>query len=342
MATNKKKQVPGKGESLSNKIRRFNEAIDENVPYELSSFQRFKLFMDFQKEYRKNGVLLLDYIQYNFYDKQKEDRRNYVVHGRLLEIMRTCNNPEHRYIFDEKPEFDKAFSKYLHRDYLYLKDASWEDFEKFLEGKDCFFAKDPKGMFGLGVQKYTLSEVEDLKALFDELKSHEILCEESLTQCEEMAEFNDTSINTLRVVSMVPANGEPEIVGGLLRLGRKGRIADNFHHHGICAYIDPKYGIVTTEGVDKDNVRHVVHPDSGKQIVGFKVPYWDDVVRTIKEAALVVPDMRYIGWDVAITKDHKIALVEGNPGADPDAEQITTKQGRWPLYEAYLKEIRAL
>ena len=60
------------------------------------------------------------------------------------------------------------------------------------------------------------------------------------------------------------------------------------------------------------------------------------------KAANVVPDVRYIGWDVVITQDYRVALVEGNPGADPDAEQITTKEGRWPLYWEYLREIKDL
>ena len=70
------------------------------------------------------------------------------------------------------------------------------------------------------------------------------------------------------------------------------------------------------------------------------MPVWDDVLNTVKRAALLVSDMRYIGWDVVITQNYKVALVEGNSGADPDAEQITTREGRWPYYKRLLKEIK--
>ena len=278
-------------------------------------------------------------MQYGFYWKSRSERRKYVVHGKLLEIMKKCNNPEHRYIFDEKPEFDKYFAEYIHRDWIYTKDATYSDFLKFIENKESFFMKDPKGMFGLGVKKIEISAIRDTEGFFNKLKQKEILCEETLTQCREMEEFNDTSINTLRIVSMVDGKGNVKIMGGLLRTGRKGKIADNFHHQGIAAFIDPQTGIVVTTGIDKENKRHIVHPDSQKQIIGFQIPMWDDIVKTVQNAALVFPDMHYIGWDVVINKDNQIVLVEGNPGADPDAEQITTKEGRWPLYKEVIDEI---
>lgn len=341
MAENKH-NIPGKDESLMNKIRRFNTTIEEKIDPNLTFFQKLGIFLDFVREHRKYGVLLLDYTQYEFYWKRRNERRKYVTYRRLSEIMNTCNNPEHRYLFDQKPEFDKTFKKYLHRDFLDLREGNWEDFQKFVEGKDCFFSKDPNGMFGKGVEKHILNEVEDLKALYDDLKSRQVLCEEGLTQCKEMESFNESSINTIRVVSIVDANGVPQLLGGIIRFGRKGRVADNFHNHGIVAYLDAENGIAGSEGVDRDNVRYNIHPDSGQQIIGFKIPCWDKIVETVKEAALVVPDMRYMGWDIAITKDYEIALVEGNPGSDPDAEQISTRRGRWAVYEPLLKEIRAL
>ena len=329
-------------ESIKDKIKRFDEAVKENIPGKVSLPEKAFLFADFMSEYAFHGTYLLDYMQYSFWEKRKRDRRNYVVHGKLLEMMKICNDPAYRYLFDQKPEFDKKFKKFLHRDFLDLRTATEEDFRKFLSDKDSFFVKEPAGMFGKGVFKVNTQDIEDVSAAFKEYKSKDYLCEGVLTQCREMAEFNDTSINTLRIVTILKADGEVQIMGGLLRVGRKGRIADNFHHMGIAAYMDPATGIVCTTGLDKNGTRHVVHPDSGKQIVGFQVPIWDKVAETVKEAALVVPQIRYVGWDVVITEDYEVALVEGNPGADPDAEQITTRQGRWPLYWELLKDIKDL
>ena len=75
--------------------------------------------------------------------------------------------------------------------------------------------------------------------------------------------------------------------------------------------------------------------------LALEVPVWDKVQETVCRAAQVVPDMRYIGWDVVITEDYKVALVEGNSGADPDAEQISSGKGRWPVYWNLIKDINA-
>ncbi len=323
-------------ENLFNKILRFNEDISKNIPGRLSWIKKAGLFLDFLYEYKFNGVYLLDYIQYEFYNKKRQERKKYVVHGKLLELMKICNNPLHRSYFDQKPEFNKKFSDFLQRDWLYMEDAEEDEFRRFLNNKEHFFIKKSDGMFGLGVQKIYVKDIEDISATFQEYKEKKYLCEETLTQCKEMAEFNDSSINTLRIVSLISPEGDVKIMGGLLRVGRKGKVADNFHHQGIAAFIDPITGIVCTTGIDKENIRRVIHPDSMKKIVGFQIPCWNEVINTIKKAAIVFPDMRYIGWDVVITSDYKIALVEGNPGADPDAEQITTREGRWPYYCKYL------
>lgn len=329
-------------ETLIKKIKRFDQTIKKSLPDEMSVIGKIALFFDFTNEYLFHGVYLQDYIQYGFYWKKNRERRKYIVHGRLIEMMQICNNPEKRYIFDHKPEFDRKFSDYLQRDYLDFQDATEEDFRVFLKNNEHFFIKQPDGMFGTGIKKVYIKDISDLTALFRDYKKKKYLCEETLTQCKEMAEFNNTSINTLRIVTIRKADGEVKIMGGLIRVGRKGRIADNFHHMGIAAFLDPLTGIISTTGIDKNNVRHVIHPDTGKKIVGFQIPVWNDVVDTVTKAANVVPDVRYIGWDVVITQDYRVALVEGNPGADPDAEQITTKEGRWPLYWEYLREIKDL
>lgn len=326
-------------ESLIEKIKRFNLTIDEKIDSNMTLFGKIRLFCDFIYEYKFHGTYLQDYIQYEFIYKTGIERRKYIVFGRLLEIMKICNSPEGRQIFDQKNIFNKYFSKYLCRKYLDTKEATFEEFKEFISDKNTFFAKQPDGMFGTGVNRIVTKDIIDVNNLYDEYKKKGILCEETLTQCKEMGEFNDTSINTLRIVTLRDIHGDVHIMGGLLRVGRKGKIADNFHHMGIAAYLDP-IGIVCTTGVDKNNHRYIVHPDSQKVIVGFRIPIWDTVCATVKEAAQVVPDVRYIGWDVVITEDYNVALVEGNPGADPDAEQITTKEGRWPLYNKYLLEIK--
>ena len=52
-------------------------------------------------------------------------------------------------------------------------------------------------------------------------------------------------------------------------------------------------------------------------MLGYKIPNWEKVIETVTEAAKVVPQCRYIGWDVAILNDD-VELIEGNHNPDHD------------------------
>ena len=329
------------GEKITNKIKRFNDKVEKNLP-PLKPLQKTGVFFDFVKEYLFHGAYLEDYIQYGFYWKKRRDRENYIVFEKLMELKRTCNNPAYAHVLDDKFEFNRVYKDYIKRDFLNTAEANFNQFNDFLTDKEYIFVKKHDGSCGIGVDKVKVSDIKDREALFNSYKKSKTLCEGVLTQCSELAEFNESSINTLRIVTLIKADGEVKIMGGLLRMGRKGKIADNFHHNGIVAFLDGDTGVVSTTGVDRDYKRYIFHPDSNKQIVGFNIPYWEKIEATIKEAALLVPEMRYVGWDVAITADHQVAIIEGNVAAEPDGEQIATKEGRWPLYEKYLKDIRNL
>ena len=81
-------------ESFTQKIKRFDQTIEEGVkaglPANLSGLSKTGLFLDFMREYVFHGAYLLDYIQYGFYWKNRRERERYVVHGKLLEMMKIC------------------------------------------------------------------------------------------------------------------------------------------------------------------------------------------------------------------------------------------------------------
>ena len=57
-----------------------------------------------------------------------------------------------------------------------------------------------------------------------------------------MARFNKSSVNTLRVTTLVCADGSVKVVTAVFRVGRQGKVADNFHHYGLAALIDNFFG----------------------------------------------------------------------------------------------------
>lgn len=327
-------------ESIQEKFKRLFRDIYINIDPNASTWKRLKITVDFLWEKFRYDIELIDYIQYQFYYKKREERDKFITHGKLVEIIKICNDPRSRKYFDQKPLFNEHFQKYTGRNWIDTTKCSKDEVKDFLKNHDKIFAKCPDGMFGKGIEIIDTDSILDFDTFYKKALKQKLLLEEVLTQHKELAEFNQSSVNSFRVVTLVCADNTVKVMAGVLRLGRKGKFADNFHHHGIASLIDVETGIVCTVGVDREWNRFVIHPDSGKPIVGFKVPEWNSIVDTVKQAAMVHPEVRYVGWDVTIKADGTIVLIEGNPGADPDVTQIEDQIGKWPIYKPLLEQIK--
>jgi len=138
------------------------------------------------------------------------------------------------------------------------------------------------------------------------------IIEEYIVQSKEMLEFCPTSVNTVRVTTIIH-NGKCELVSSLFRIGN-GDVVDNFHANGVAANVNVKTGIVDTHAIDVNNNIHKRSPMTNKKIKGFRIPNWDQIVKLCNEIAYVVDDSKLIGWDFAVT-ENGIDLIEGNTGA---------------------------
>lgn len=294
------------------------------------------------------GRLLLnagkqEFFRFHLYEKNCYGKKQIITETRKKKFIQSVNDMKKGEIFADKAQFVKRFAPYIGRDTMDMREATEEAFFSFASKHNRFFVKPADGYFGIGAYIAECDSEEKTRALFEEMKGKNILIEELIKQHPELRKFNESSVNSFRVVTFLRADNTPVLIdGAAIRIGRKGKNADNFHHHGIGAKIDLETGIVCTKGIDRDGIRYVIHPDSGAQIVGFKVPHWDEIVAMVKKAAMEVPEVRYVGWDVAITDDDRILLIEGNDKADPDLAQMSDGVGAWPEFHKYLQEVQAL
>lgn len=321
-------------------IKLINDGIERAISPDLTLWQKISINFDYLLETKLHGIQLIDYLQYGFYWKSKPERRKFVCLGEARRILRESNDETLFHIFDRKAEFNNKFSAYLGREWIDVTACSFEEFRDFIQRHHRVFVKPEEGSYGIGAGILVDDGTLQYEELYRDYQKSRVLMEEVVNQCHEMAEFNDTSVNTLRVVTFLRTDGSVKITAAALRLGRKGYAVDNFHFHGIAALIDVETGIVKTTGIDRDFARYVVHPDSGKPIVGFKIPSWEKIVETVTEAAHVVPEIRYTGWDIAIGADGHVIVIEGNKSADHDVTQITDQVGKWPIYQELLAELK--
>lgn len=253
------------------------------------------------------------YFLYELYKKNAYVKKKYINNKRWWKLELKYNHTDDVRFVEYKIVFNEKFSKYINRDWLSLRDASKSDLYDFISKHKYFMMKSNNGEKGHGVYKVLINSDEECKEFICNNLGKDALVEEIITQHEQMSEFHENSLNTIRVSTLL-VNNQVHIVCACIRIGVGDMEIDNFHAGGIAANIDIDKGIVISKGYTITPIQgknFFVHPDSGKPIFGFQVPHWKKILDTVKETALLVPTLGWLGWDIAITKEG-ISIVEAN------------------------------
>ncbi len=266
----------------------------------------------------KYGAGFVDYESFEMYDMTPAERAKVLTIGKNNELVKKLNHPDYVKYFDDKSLFYDKFDAFLKRKWMVLDGDNFDGFAEFCRGRESVIVKPLDLCCGKGIEKIYPAQENDLRAVYDRLLAARcVLAEEVAVQCDEMARLCRTSVNTIRLVTVL--NGEnAAVVGGAVRMGRDGNYVDNFNHGGLAVIIDAASGRSVTDGFDKQRNMYETVPVLGTKLKGFQVPQWDEVLALVREAALVIPQVRYVAWDVCVSRDHGPLLIEGNnfPGQD--------------------------
>jgi len=179
---------------------------------------------------------------------------------------------------------------------------------------EAVFVKLINGSLGVGAKRISnpLTDAAVIE-LWEMLASQDVLFQEEIAQHAAVRELNSRCINTVRIDTFKPRNGEPEIVSALIRLGIGNTVVDNIAAGGIFVGVDMNTGCLKERGVT--NLRtggrsYLAHPDTGTAFKGCKLPFWEEVKKLALTAANLVP-AALMGWDVALSSSGPL-LVEGN------------------------------
>ena len=263
------------------------------------------------------GAGYMDYNLFEMYDLTPAQRDTYLTRGRNNALIRKYNDQEYVHIFNNKDEFNELFEEFLHRDWVLVKPENREKVLAFLRKHDRFMVKPLDGCCGRGVELVELSRYESPEAAFEALVSGgAVELEELIIQHPQVSAVYPHAINTVRTVS-ITRDGVPHIICTYFRIGNGGRHVDNFNSGGMVAPVDEVTGIVKDRAIDKNKTLYENHPQTGTPIKGFQFPDWDKAMDMVRQAAVRVPQVGYVGWDVAFGVDGPM-LVEGNnfPGHD--------------------------
>lgn len=287
-----------------------------NEVHKKTGKSRLSIFLDMSECAKKYGAGYMDYDLFEMYNLTDEQRDTYITRGRNNRLIAKYNDKAYFHIFENKNEFNRKFQKYLKRDWIDVTTAPKEDVIKFIEKHDVFMAKPIDGGCGKGIEKIKTKDYVSSEELYNYLTSnHNFELEEVIKQNEKVSNIYPGAINTARVVTILKDN-KPHVICAYFRIGN-GSFVDNFNSGGMVAPIDVETGIVSDRAIDKKKNLYEVHPATGNIIKGFKFPDWEEALEMCKEAAKIVPEMAYIGWDVAFS-DKGPVFVEANefPGHD--------------------------
>lgn len=154
---------------------------------------------------------------------------------------------------------------------------------------------------------------------------NQYLITEFIEMHPEIAKMYPHSVNTIRMIVFKKDGVTPEIGNAYLRVGSlKSGFVDNTAAGGMLAEIDPETGeFGNAQWLEKGRVEACrVHPDTGVLIEGV-IPDWERAKQQVLAIAESLPQLEYLGFDVAIT-EHGIKLPEINRFPDyPRIDRLT-------------------
>lgn len=156
---------------------------------------------------------------------------------------------------------------------------------------------------------YVNREKIDINNFLQNIESSEYIIQDKVVQHEVLDAINPSCVNTIRFVTIVNKQGKAQIFAHFLRVGAGNAVKDNRATGGYAVNI-LEDGTLSGRAIGhRDTIWK--HPDTGVVFDGYKLPFWKEVVDLVCRAHEQMPEIKSIGWDVAITPDGPI-LIEGN------------------------------
>lgn len=299
---------------------KLKETID--TVHERSGKCKLGIFLDMAWCALRYGAGYYDYEIFAFYNLNAAQRKTFVTRLISKKLNMFFNDVDYCHLFDNKDEFYALFGKYTGRSYMEMTDATVEDVAAFVEGKDRIFCKLRDKTCGFGCERLEISDFENMDALYRYLKEKEFYTiEDVIENHPDIAKMYDNAVNSMRIITLLDSKNEAHCLYVVQKFGLNGSIIDN---NCMFAPVDIETGKLkypTHSGDTTLGIVYMEHPNSHIQLQGFRVPFVKEAVQMCLEAAHIVPQIRYVGWDVAVTKNGPV-IIEGNTYCAHDFWQL--------------------
>ena len=186
-----------------------------------------------------------------------------------------------------------------------------EALEKILSYDEVICKPSQETGSGRGITFWRCADCkEEIKAFLENNCNQDYIIQEVLEQHEELSQIHASSLNTIRICSLLLSDGA-HILSSCLRMGMNKSRVDNVTAGGISVGIQADgtlqefaYNYFTGE-------KTAVHPQ-GYVFFGKTIPAYDKAVELVMKAHPIIGHFRLVSWDIAIDKNGDAVLIEAN------------------------------
>lgn len=162
-----------------------------------------------------------------------------------------------------------------------------------------------------------------VEALLAKYTCGDFIVQRAVVQHPDLARLNASSLNTLRVETML-WHGKPYLLSAILRIGHPGSLVDNIAQGGYQAIVLPDGHLDKLAFTERDHGREFSFVEQTVEGVRFAdnppIPSWERVRDTALSLAQTLPHLRLIGWDFAVDEQGDPVLIEFNTRFNPTQE----------------------
>lgn len=160
---------------------------------------------------------------------------------------------------------------------------------------------------------------------------------ESMKQHKYLDEIYDKTVNTIRMICLRdPKTHQFKIFFAVQRIGTSATIpVDNGSRGGLVSKIDLETGTLSEARCLHNRNVYKVHPDSQAPIEGAKIPNWDAIKEEMLALTNKMPYMHFIAWDILVTEDGGICIIEANTSSGVNIIQLWGGQRNDELGDFY-------
>lgn len=266
-------------------------------------------------DYWAYGNSVSEEFYMGFKDKSRDERLQYVPFRWRLKYIWEINDRGDEHYFGNKYETYQLLKSHYMRDVIEISgEDDYKNFLKFLEKHPIFVAKPTFLSCGIGVYKVDSNEYSDKHVLFNKLlndgkdavqgvnwsQSSTVVLEELIDQVDELAAIHPYSCNGIRITTLRQGNNV-HILYPWFKIGANKGFVTSAALGTYDAGIDPITGIVNTDGFKEDGSSESIHPLTGINFKGYRIPKWKELIDLVSELSYTLPNVRYTGWDMVLT-----------------------------------------